>query len=243
MKWWRSKKLWALVTVLITGIVFAWARGHFYKQILTGVQAEVYPKEGLYFYRPDQIVAETEAFLQDGQWLRRASGEVPIPELEQYLASLPGIRKSEVNTDLSRNLLVKVWMQEPILRVEPSGGRGYYLDVEGKRFPILNQYTAHVPIVSGSLEGGMDSIVYTLGVLVHENAFWKAQVEQIFVDKAKSIVLIPKWGNHKILLGTGEDLEGKLKIVKSFYQQALNTKGWDKYKEIDVRYKGKIYGK
>jgi cell division protein FtsQ len=243
MKWWKSIKLWALLTLLIAGVMLVWAKRKFYQQNLVGIQAEVYPKQGLYFYRTDQIVAEAEEYLQEGQWLRRASGEVPIPELEAHLASLPGIRRSEVNTDLAQNLHIKVWLQEPILRVEPNRGPGYYIDRDGERFPVMDQYTAHVPIAGGNISEDMDSIVYTLGVLVHENPFWKAQVEQIFVDKANSIVIVPKWGNHRILLGKGEDLEGKLKIVRSFYQQALNTKGWDKYKEIDVRYNGKIYGK
>jgi cell division protein FtsQ len=70
--------------------------------------------------------------------------------------------------------------------------------------------------------------------------FWHSQIEQLYVDNFMDIILIPKVGNHSIVFGSGDDLEQKFAQLKTFYLKGLNNIGWDKYKSINLKYKGQI---
>jgi cell division protein FtsQ len=71
---------------------------------------------------------------------------------------------------------------------------------------------------------------------VDKQMFWKAQIEQIFVTRDNEFILIPKIGNHKILLGDANDLEIKFDKLFVFYKEGLSRVGWNKYATIDIRF-------
>ena len=85
-----------------------------------------------------------------------------------------------------------------------------------------------------------------LSKIVHyiiHNTLWKAQIEQIYVDKSGLIYLIPKIGNHTIVIGDATNLDEKFSKLIAFYKNGLGTFGWDKYKTIDLRFKNQIVAK
>jgi cell division protein FtsQ len=47
-------------------------------------------------------------------------------------------------------------------------------------------------------------------------------------------------GNHVVKLGNGENIPAKLNRLMVFYKQVLAKTGFDKYKLIDVQYKGQV---
>jgi cell division protein FtsQ len=52
--------------------------------------------------------------------------------------------------------------------------------------------------------------------------------------------LIPRLGQHRILLGDTTDLRDKLDRMRTFYLQGLNNTGWDKYELINLKYKNQV---
>ena len=84
------------------------------------------------------------------------------------------------------------------------GVRGsYYVDNLGTTMPISRRYAAHVPIVSGYVEKELAvTDLYKFALFLQENEFWNDQIEQIYVYPDNDIELIPRVGNHRIMLGT-----------------------------------------
>ena len=65
----------------------------------------------------------------------------------------------------------------------------------------------------------------------------EAQIEQIAVNKLLEFELVPKVGNHKIVFGGIENLEGKFEKLMIFYKKGLSKTGWNEYSEINLKYK------
>jgi cell division protein FtsQ len=75
---------------------------------------------------------------------------------------------------------------------------------------------------------------------LEKDEFWKAQMEQVLVNDKSELILIPKVGDHQIILGTTEGLEEKLNRLMLFYKEALTKTGWNQYGTINLKYKGQI---
>jgi cell division protein FtsQ len=151
---------------------------------------------------------------------------------------------------LNGKLHVYVKQREPLFRVINQHGESYYVEKSGMKIPFLQNYPIRVPVLSGMIEETMSDSSYVKSRLLQEamllfaeirsDVFLDAQIEQVYVDKFKDLLLIPKVGNHTIVMGNTERLSDKLHALKLFYHEALNKLGWDIYREIDLRYKGQI---
>ena len=128
----------------------------------------------------------------------------------------------EINTDRIENELLK---NEMIARVEayktPSGM--IKLEVEQK-IPILRVISPRGKFA----------------LFLQENDFWNNQIEQIYVNPDNEVELIPRVGNHRIVLGSFADFEEKLDNLRLFYEKAIPKVGWEKYSIISLKYKDQI---
>lgn len=81
---------------------------------------------------------------------------------------------------------------------------------------------------------------------IEDNDFWKAQIVQINVISGErapneyEIELIPRVGDHVVLLGSLDGYERKLAKLMAFYRKALPHEGWDRWNYIDLRYDGQV---
>jgi cell division protein FtsQ len=147
-------------------------------------------------------------------------------------------------------LEINIVQRRPILRIIKSDGSSFYIDENGAKMPVSQAYTAHVPIVTGNLfeaYKARDTMQSKVGVALHKiatyvdkEAFWKAQIEQIFVTAESEFVMVPKVGNHIVIFGTAENMEEKFDKLMLFYQEGLKRVGWDKYSSINLKYKDQV---
>jgi cell division protein FtsQ len=82
--------------------------------------------------------------------------------------------------------------------------------------------------------------IFDLGTKIAANDFLNPLVEQVFVNKEGEMILVPKVGNQKILIGNIENIEDKLYRLEQFYKKALPFEGWDKYSLINLKFKNQI---
>jgi cell division protein FtsQ len=140
----------------------------------------------------------------------------------------------------SGTIKLEVKQKMPILRV--IGARGnFYVDNKGDIMPISWRYVAHVPVASGYIEKELATTdLYDFALFLHKNEFWNNQIEQIYVYPNREIALIPRVGEHRILLGTFDDFREKLYNLQLFYEQAIPKMGWEKYSIINLKFKDQI---
>ena len=82
--------------------------------------------------------------------------------------------------------------------------------------------------------------LYKLSTYITEDKFLKSQIEQIYVDPNGEFELIPRIGNHIILVGGAENLEDKFERLFVFYKYGLSKTGWSKYNIINIKFKNQI---
>ncbi len=182
-----------------------------------------------------------------------------VNHIEEKLNNDPSIKDAQVYKTVNGKLIVNVKQRRPIVRVFSKNG-SYYIDENGSLMPLSNKYAARLLIVSGDLNEPFakrykfnynnlsDSLVdktilddiYKLANFIDKSEFWKAQIEQIAVNKVSEFELIPKVGNHKIVFGGTSNLEGKFEKLMIFYKKGLSKTGWNEYSEINLKYKNQV---
>jgi cell division protein FtsQ len=185
---------------------------------------------------------------------------IPIGVYERHITANPSVKRAEVYTKHNGVLVVKVYQREPILRVFNSAGNSFYLDKEGSVMPPSKNYTAKVSVASGSISDQLfemerhnvtemsDSLkdqscldeLFELATFIKNDAFWRAQIQQIRVESNNEFTLIPTVGDHHILFGKTDKMEQKFNKLHLFYTKGLNTTGWDQYSRINLKYKDQV---
>ena len=128
----------------------------------------------------------------------------------------------------------------PLVRVMNNRGQDFYVDSKGE---ILSQHSLAVqlPVATGYVDRrfASDELLSVVRA-IDRSEFWKAQVEQINVTKDGQIELVPRVGDHLLILGTADGVEDKLNRLMNFYGKGLDNVGWNKYRSISVAYDNQV---
>jgi cell division protein FtsQ len=82
--------------------------------------------------------------------------------------------------------------------------------------------------------------VYALAKFIEADTFWTANAEQIYVNEQQELELIPRFGDHRILVGDTTAMADKFKRLMVFYRDGLNKTGWNNYNLINLKFKGQV---
>jgi cell division protein FtsQ len=126
----------------------------------------------------------------------------------------------------------------------PNNNSGFFVDRNGVVIPNTI-YKTNLVIATGDI----DQTYATKELLpfanfIQDNDFWDNQIEQIHVtrnaENKRVIELVPRVGNHIVHMGSVSNYEKKLKRLKTFYDKAIGTVGWNKYETINIQYDNQI---
>lgn len=181
--------------------------------------------------------------------------------LEDYFKGNPLVKEANVYRTINGELNVSISQRKPILRVINSSYESFYIDDEGSVMPLSDKYTAHVLVASGQIklsyarlkaaQNSKDKAytvdnsqqqfldLLTLASYIYHDQFWKAQIEQIYVNNGE-FELIPRVGTHLIEFGSTENMEKKFRNLKALYQQGLPLAGWNNYSKINLKYNKQV---
>jgi len=164
---------------------------------------------------------------------------IDVEAIEVYVEKNKMVRDAEVYLTNSGKLKVKVAQRIPLYRVMGEGGN-FFVDYDGVMLPMQSLYPVKLPIVTGTIEKEFAANELREFVLyLQDNPFWAQQIDQICV-RGREVELIPKVGNHRILMGTLTDVNKKLNRLKKFYREGLNEVGWNRYSVISLKYDKQI---
>jgi cell division protein FtsQ len=196
--------------------------------------------------------------------------DLDVSKLEQLMEAHAAVEKAEVFMDVNGQVSIRLLERRPIARVITGAGESYYIDDRGLLMPWSAEYTAQVIPVTGAIfetYGGMykssliecaaDTIkgkktqldeVWQLMTYIDADTFFRAQIVQVNITPDRVFELIPRIGDHKIILGTispGEEgkkeIDLKLRKLFLFYREGLNRTGnWNDYSIIDLQYLNQI---
>lgn len=157
--------------------------------------------------------------------------------IEEAILSNQLVKRADVFVTNNGTIKASIEERKPILRVISDNGENYYIDDEGKKMPLSNRFTAYLPVATGSIkEDFAKADLYKFALFLHEDKFWNAQIEQIVVLPNKDIKLIPRVGEHQIILGNLYGYKERLDKLMAFYENGLNETGWNKYSVINLKF-------
>ena len=185
-------------------------------------------------------------------------------DLEKRLKQYASVKNSEVYVTLDGDIRVDIDQRNPIVRIINKRNQSYYIDQEGTVMPLSSKYSSHILIANGYIvehfelgrtrdiicpqsngnkNGEKSPIIcdlYKLSKFIYEDEFWRAQIEQIYVNDELEFELIPRVGAHIIYFGDIEDYKEKFRNLRAFYIQGLNNVGWNIYDKINLKFENQI---
>ena len=195
--------------------------------------------EGDLFFVNNEMVEEM-IFSKVDSLIGKLYEDINIYLLEEFVNEHPNIKKAELYLSLDGTLFIDVKQREPVVRVFEEN-ESYYLDKEMNHLPISNQYSARVvQVYWDEITKSRIAILDPLINLIDSDKFLKAQITAIEFDENNEIVIYPRVGDHKIILGEAEDLSNKFEKLKVFYCYALGKVGWDRYSMINLKYSNQV---
>ena len=172
--------------------------------------------------------------------LKKKWDEINTFNIKEALLKNEIIETVEVVRLTSGQITIKISQKMPVLRVFNAGG-SYFVDKYGQQMTASLGQAIDVPLASGNIEKSFAaSELYKFALFLQNDAFWNDQITQIYVRTKNDIEIIPRVGNHHILLGSLDDFEKKLSRLRLFYEQVIPKMGWEKYNVINLKFKNQI---
>ncbi len=197
--------------------------------------------------------AELDSILlaQEGPLVGRMLNKINIQLLENALKANPFIEMARIYADMDGVVHVNIVQREPVLRILNFTNQDFYIDRNGLKIPTSENFTARVLVASGlilegfsgkvdTLSTGMARDLYAIATFIEKDTLWNDQIEQLYVNGQNEIEMVPRVGNHKIVLGNADSLNVKFRNLLQFYKEALPAAGWDAYKTISLKYASQI---
>ncbi len=186
-----------------------------------------------------------------GAMLGMDMNDINIHKLENALKANPFIEFAKVYADMTGVIHVQIRQREPVLRIVNMANLHFYIDGNGNKIPLSDNYTAKVLVASGLFEedfsGRVDTLktkmardLFNTALYIRRDTLWDNQIEQLFVDLKGDIEMVPRVGSHKIILGSADSLQIKFRNLLVFYKKAIPKVGWDAYKTINLKYANQI---
>ena len=161
-----------------------------------------------------------------------------LKEMEFLLESDDMIKSAQVYLTVNGEVRTKIEQKQPIARVYSK--TTFYIDEDGLWMPLSPQHSARVPLVTGDVEKEDLEVVYTMALKVYSDSFLKTYVTEIHQEKNKEISLKMRLLNFKVLVGSLENLDEKMKNLKAFYQKAKKDKVLDIYKSVNLQFDNQV---
>jgi len=216
--------------------------------------------------KADVLVTEDDIYhviRTTGNLLKGQSiGNIDFERIEREIRRYSYVADAQVYITLEGVVEIDVIQRQPILRIFNQKGESFYLDGRGTLMPLNPAFSARVLVATGSIPESFskkacyltDSVkrkdslecrsvmnnLYKVATYITKDKFLKAQIEQIYVEPNGEFELIPRVGDHTIILGGADNLEDKFERLLVFYRQGLSKTGWHRYNIINIKFKDQV---
>jgi len=182
-----------------------------------------------------------------------------VPGIERRLVDFDPIRRANIYKTINGAVHIDVMQREPAVRIINRFGDSFYLDDQGELLRHSNRYCAHVLVANGYINfrpeqnsynvltaetpAGKRNVLrelFELARYINADRFWKAQIQQIYVNEDGEFELIPLVGAHIIVFGAFDKPDIKFSRLEAFYRNGLSVMGWNTYDVINVKFEPQV---
>lgn len=158
-----------------------------------------------------------------------------LNKMEHLLNNHNMIGSADVYVSIDGVLKAVVKQKSPIARVFNNEG-SFYIDSEGDTMPLSENFTAHVPLVSGEINKKNNKDLFKLFKIIYNDAFLRKNIIGIQIMPNGSLLMQNRNYNYQIDFGGLVNVERKFQNYKAFFQKVSLDGTLNKYKIIDLRF-------
>lgn len=187
--------------------------------------------------------------------------EINFYQLEKIINEKNEIKTSAIYFALDNQLYIQIIERKPIARILNSHFN-HYIDDEWKLFKVTKPYK--VPLIMGEIydiptifkhypiynitrysslseNSKLDDIYIAMNSILSDSLIYNF-IDYVYINKNNDIILYPIIGKFSINAGTSEFFQEKMNKLKLFIYHGLNKNdAWNRYSEINLKYKQLIY--
>jgi cell division protein FtsQ len=158
-----------------------------------------------------------------------------LNKLEKVLNAQKMIEKSDVFVSIDGVLKAVVKQRTPVARFITENS-SFYIDYKGDTMPLSDNFTARVPLVSGTLNKKNSPNLAELFRTIFDDDFLKKNIIAVQIMPNGSLMMRNRNYDYQIDFGNTIDKELKFKNYKAFFQKAVLDNSLNNYKKIDLRF-------
>ena len=161
--------------------------------------------------------------------------KLDLNKLEKIVNKNNMVEKSQVFLSIDGVLIAIVKQRTPIVRVI-NNDTSFYVDYQGNKMPLSDDYSARVPLVLGEINNNNRAELHTLFKYIYDDDFLKKNIIGIQLFNNGAIKLMNRNYNYEIDFGRSQNIEKKFNNYKAFFQKAVQDSSITKYKTITLRF-------
>ncbi|MBI2258892.1 MAG: FtsQ-type POTRA domain-containing protein [Flavobacteriia bacterium] len=199
-----------------------------------------------------------QGYVFDNQTMKN----VKINTIEQSIEKMSEVKEVSVYKSINNSWNIDILLRKPIARIFNRYGESFYVDEEGYSMSTSPLYTARVLVFTGDIKDRKSEInvekiinnrtlktkfflddIYRISYYVCSSPFWSSLLGQVHIEKNGDMIMIPQVGDFKIIFGKAnntKEVKEKMDKLWLFYSNALPYEGWNKYQEINLKFKKQI---
>lgn len=164
---------------------------------------------------------------------------INLYSLESNISKNPYVEKAVVFLTIQGTLKTMVKQRTPIVRIIQDEDV-YYVDKQGVKVPLSDNYSARVLLVSGIKNDVEMKEIMPLISTILEDSFLEKEIVGVELVKNGEVQLAVRSGDYKIDFGTISEIEPKFRKLKAFYNKTFRDKTIQNYKLINVKYHNQV---
>ena len=192
------------------------------------------------FLSPDGIVDE---LTRHGIVFKgRPLDSIDLRGIEKTLSSLSVYEQVEAFiAPSSSTLQIRLKEKHPLFIVQDRTGKSHYVTEGRGTISVRQGFATYLPIVSGDLDlQYATSDVYDLMAVLRRDSDLVDYFGQVYVDASDGIVLIPRIGHTRVIIGKTTDWEEKLRKWRIFASSVLPRRGMNAFAYVNLDYAGQV---
>jgi cell division protein FtsQ len=168
-----------------------------------------------------------------------AKSLINLHEFENVVSENSLVEHAVVFMTIGGSIKTIITQRTPVARVN-TGSEVYYIDKQGLKMPLSNNYSARVLLVSGNILASDLPTVFELVKKIQRNEFLNNLIVGVQKSADEEYFLLTRLYNQRIELGKNLGLDVKFKKLEAFYNKAILAKEVGNYRTINLKYNNQV---
>lgn len=232
------KYMMLLILLGSLGFLYSFSNMKNGQRTINQIQVEFDAGENLFLTHSmvNKLLIQNDSLVQNQE-----KSVIDLYQLEEEVLKNPYIEEASLYLSIDGTLNSLIKQRTPIARV--IGGKGaYYLDTQGVKVPLSENYSARVPLVTGIKSEQNLKKVYGLLQKIVADDFLKKEIIGIHLNRSNDCIFTVRSGDYKIEFGQLNKMNQKFRKLKAFYNKTFLDSTIQTYKTINIKYHNQVVG-